>query len=487
MTLSTRRLILLLTLAFLVTSTMLVVTQQASDSNDDGLQLLLHPNNQSHEHHHWEKSWASCQCRAHFGCFLLLGNCIVTVVDRVAVISPTYPAWSQQIAKVITQCKIREKVRLATDEEWVRLSEECSQRRETRGVGGSEGRNVTLAVMSRRDHEYHPYHNTIYPTGAFQHFSVGRAALRVLVQMGAVHPHRLVYRPMYSTSNERYTTPISMTKLLVYAMMPPGMAYPEMTEPSTTSSCSTYHAVGLWLPKGVKPDGMLQFSLPAVVKAEFVAFRDHIRNTSLLENGDSPLNPNGTVMHCPRDVQCDPNRIRHMTRQHIRDFSTLLLNITNGTEVVTDYLRGSIDDFRHHFHRIRSSTVLFGAEGAFFTWMLVARSESIWVMYYRAPPEDNPLGPPFHTRVVEALPDVKLVVYMVVNGVAPPLSELERAIRESFAPFVSKVVTVKENRFSRYSRDPIFDKCIDEEPNKTQRTVRWSRLNDLLPANIIEH
>ena len=378
------------------------------------------------------RSWTVCHCAEGLGCFLLLGKQRVRVVGNSAVVYPSNGGL-EELEGVLRTCKLNVKVRIATEKERKLMHRDCAREDIiTRPV---------LTMMAHKIFDYHPYHSVMYPAGAFQFYSVHKAATRVIASRGLSAPTRAIHLPLKRAPHIHYYEPISSTKLLEFALTVGGTPPEIFRDPPQGSSCSLYHTLGLWAPRGLfsSPADGYTVHVPTPVANEFRLFRNYIRSKSLEQFGETHFNSTHPVLYCPRTVYCEPQRVRYVPADHLATISSILLNSTRGGSLAIDNMTGPLSEFRHHFHRIRSSRIMFGAEGAFFTWLLLAKPKSIWVMYFRAPPNSH-RAHSFFTSMVRFLPDVKLIVYVVTSGVAPPFDQLRAALEEPFQPNKPKFI-----------------------------------------------
>jgi hypothetical protein len=414
-------------------------------------------------------SWGKCKCDVALGCIFVTMGCAVRVVNEVIVVAPIDPAANTRIGNALFHCKtsMSGEVRVATQSESRRMLRECPVETEN-----------ALTMLNYRRFNFHPYHSVINPTGALQHFSVLNATQHLLSQNGLQLPPRIITAPTSLRGHTIHPVPVAVTRFMEYALShrygenasgggtKPGDVHVSIAlEPTPNVSCSQYHTIRLLMTQGlfVHPKNGMTTPIPRQWAHTFVAFREMIRSRSLSDYGDVPISPMRPVLYVPRAKQvCDEDRVRFIPAVHKREMLKVFLKVTNSTEWEEDLFNGSLSTYPRHFHSVQSHRILLASEGAFFTLMLVGRPESVWVIYYRAPPRQY-RSHGFFTAMSRILLDLKLVVFVVTNGISPPMSDLERAVREPFTPGVPKFVGADAvgNPPNYPGKDPIFSKCQD--------------------------
>ena len=414
-------------------------------------------------------SWGKCQCDVALGCIFITRGCATRVIEGTIVIAPVDPRANTKIGNALFQCQttMTKKTRMATKNESVSMLQECP----------AENMEDALTMLNFRRFGFHPYHSVMNPTGALQHFSALNATQYLLGQYNLRLPPRIMAIPTSERNRGPYATPLPVTRLFEYALShrygedtaagikPEEVNVTIAIEPSPLVSCSKYHTIGLLLIYGLfkHPNNGMTTPIPRQWAHEFQAFRHVVRSRSLSDYGTPPIDDVKPVLYAPRSIVCEGDRIRFIPTVHKMAMEEVFLEITNSSELEEDKFNvATIAKYPFYFRSVHSRRIIFASEGAFFTLMLVGRPETVWVLYYRAPPK-NYRSHGFFTAMVRALPDLKLVVYVVTNGVSRPMSELHRAVTEPFIPGVPKFVGADAvgNPPKPGGKDPLFGDCKD--------------------------
>ena len=410
------------------------------------------------------QSWAVCNCVAGLhGCSMLLYGVVVRPVDGTAIVAAVLPDPTGSVSQTVGSCRTTTRARMASPAE----AEEM--RRDGPALDLSKPPELTM--VNHRTWDFHPYHNVMFPTGAYQFYVTQTKMSEYLSKKGLPPFVRITDWPTSIeplTHTLSYARPIITTKFLEYAITV-GRVPGAIKLLDRNVSATAYHSVGLHVADGIHgfDEGMVANLRPAYVE-EFKKFRAHLIERSLAEYGDVPFNETSPVLYNPRQVSCETNserrnRVRFIPRLAAEDMGATLLSTTNGSVVTADEFVAPMSEYGRYFHSVRSRRVLFGAEGAFFVWMLVSKPETVWVVYFRAS-HDAVKRYGFFGVFTRMVPDLKMVVYRVVNGVSPPLEQLERAVIEPFKPHQVKYVGADENGNSpdNGKRDPILTNCTDD-------------------------
>ena len=406
------------------------------------------------------ESWAVCLCPKELDCALYLYGCRVNTFLKHSLIAPAFNM-TNDIPGIVQSCRVSSQVRMASEKEAAEMVREAPIFDLTLPP--------ELIIKNNRQWEHHPFHNVMFPTGALQHYTTQRKLSEYLEERKLPQFVRVTDLPVSTdppSETFNYTLPIITTKFLEYALTvgsTPGVI--RLPSPETTTAA--YHSIGLLFCHGLHyfRDGMSTDLIPEHIN-EFKKFRAMLLNRSLAEYGDVPMNDTHPVLYSPRNVRCDPHhgRTRFMPKREADSVGKLLLQLSNGTEVVRDPFMAPMSEFKAYFHSIRSRKFIYANEGAFFTWMLVSKPETVWTIYYRANYKaHHQYG--FFGAFVRVLPDLKLVVFRNTNGVSPPLDELRTAVVEPFAPNVVKFVgaDASGNPPNNGKSDPIMANCVDDD------------------------
>ena len=404
------------------------------------------------------QSWAFCHCDAELhGCSILLYGVTVRIVDGIAVVSAALEEISPgSISQTVNSCATTTRARMATPSESWKMRQE--------GPRFDLSKLPELTIVNRRTWEHN---NVLFPTGALELFATQARIRDFLNASGMAQFVRITDWP---TSTEallgvhNFTETSLILKLHEYSITvdrTPGVIKSLDLGVSTTA----YHSIGVYTNDGLHgfDEGMTVPLRPDYVEL-FKRFRANLLEKSLAASGDVPFNETSPVLYSPRSIRCESKqRVRFIPRDAAARLGKSLLAVTKGVTVTTEEFVAPASEYPRYFHSVRSRRVMYGAEGAFFMWMLLSKPETVWVVYVRASHDaDRRYG--FFGVFARMIPDLKMVVFRVVNGVAPPLEHLERAVREPFKPLEVKYVGANASGdvFDNGSSDPVLCNCVDD-------------------------
>lgn len=381
-----------------------------------------------------DETWGVCECApAGMGCVLVLGGCVVRTINGVAVIAARDRSATAKLSYVVFHCRTTVASRLATPSERVRMLGDCFGGGAEDAAGGD-----VIAVMGSKWYGNHAFHGVMGPTGALQKYATLATARVLFDRLGIPSPPtRAVDWAVGSSAFD--SGPIQQTKVSEFALSVGKTLGRLIVDPLSKTACTGFHTIGY-----IMKDGLVAYpndGMTAVIHPErtvmFNAFREHVRSLALAEIV-SPTTSLGlstdSILYAERRVACDGNmRARFVPTTHVNQFSDVFVNASGIPTVTKRSFAGPPSSFSDALVSVRGSRIAFACEGAFFTWMLFSHPDTIWVMYYRSKPSRY-RSYSFFTPAIRVLLDLKVVIYVVTNGVAPPMNGLARAVSEPFTP-----------------------------------------------------